>query len=197
MFDAYSKLLKGDTIFTSNDWSHARMVVEVTVSKNNAGAINPNRSIVKCVEQTNAFDTSRTDVKTTWRVDKSYTFAELFEEGYLPATYEPLQTGISHVPYITLNAENKPNTLARNTLVGNVRSNYPLRYVVLEILDSNGNVAKEYIVRGLMDDYAYGLRKFSYNLFGNGLEKGNYTFILTAGIAIGEYEFERVNFTVE
>lgn len=197
MYNAYAELKKGDTLYTSNDWTHARMVVEVDVIKNAAGVINPNRSIVKCIEQTNTFDTSRSDVKTTWWVDKTYTFAALFEEGYLPATYEPLQTGISHIPYITLDAENKPNVLAKNTLAGNVRSNYPLRYVVLEIFDENGNIAKEYTVRGLMDDYAYGLRKYSINLFGDGLEKGNYTFVLTAGIAIGEYEFERVAFTVE
>lgn len=197
MYESYSLLQKGDTIFTSDDWTHARMVVEVSVNKNAAGVINPNRSIVKCIEQTNTFDTSRSDVKTTWWVDKTYTFATLFEDGYLPSTYEALQTGISHIPYITLDSENKPNTLAKNTLAGNIRSNYPLRYVVLEVFDRNGNIAKEYTIRGLMTDYAYGLRKYSFNLFGDGLGKGDYTFVLTAGLAIGEYEFERIDFTVE
>ena len=197
MYDAYSKLQKGDTVFTSNDWSHARMVVEVEVTRNNAGTLNPRRSVVKCIEQTNTFDSARSDVKTTWWVDKTYTFEQLFDDGYLPATYESLQTGVSHIPYITLDAENKPNALAKSMLMGNVRSNYPLRYVVLEIFDKDGNIEKEYTVRGLMDDYVHGLRKYSFNLFGNGLEKGDYTFVLTAGLAMGEYEFERVNFTVE
>ena len=47
-----------------------------------------------------------------------------------------------------------------------------------------------------MEDYAFGLRRYSYDLFGNGLEKGEYTFVLTAGIALGEYEFERIDFVV-
>ncbi|MBQ6702950.1 MAG: hypothetical protein IJN17_08375 [Clostridia bacterium] len=197
IFDAYSKLQKGDTIITVNNWVHARMVVDVTIVKNNAGVLNTRRSVVKCVEQTNAFDTSRSDVKTTWRVDKMYTFEELYADGYLPATYEELQTGISHIPYITLDVENTPNVLAKGQLLGNVRSNYPVRYVILEVLGENGEVVKEYTVRGQMNDYAFGLRKYSYNLFGDGLEKGNYTFVMTAGIAAGEIEFERVAFTVE
>ena len=197
IFDAYSKLQKGDTIITVNNWVHARMVVDVTVTKNSAGILNTRRSVVKCVEQTNAFDASRSDVKTTWRVDKTYTFEELFADGYLPATYEEFQTGVSHIPYITLDAENTPNVLAKKMISGNVRSNYPVRYVVLEIFDEKGEIAKEYTVRGQMNDYAFGLRKYSYNLFGDGLEKGNYTFVMTAGIAAGEVEFERVEFTVE
>ncbi len=197
MFDAYTKLQPGDTIITVNSWVHARMVVDVNVTRNSAGMLNTRRSVVKCVEQTNAFDTSRSDVKTTWRVDKSYTFEELFEDGYLPATYEEFQTGISHIPYITLDAENNATALAKNMVSGNVRSNYPVRYVVLEIFNENGEIAKEYTVRGLMNDYVFGLRKYSYNLFGKGLEKGNYTFVMTAGIAAGEVEFERIPFTVE
>ena len=197
IFDAYTKLQKGDTLITVNNWVHARMVVDVTIVKNNAGVLNTRRSVVKCIEQTNAFDASRSDVKTTWRVDKVYTFEELFADGYLPATYEEFQTGITHVPYITLDVENTPNVLAKGQLLGNVRSNYPLRYVVLEVFGENGEVVTEYTVRGLMNDYAYGLRKYSYNLFGDGLEKGNYTFVMTAGIAAGEVEFERIPFTVE
>ncbi|MBQ4116762.1 MAG: hypothetical protein IJD37_05235, partial [Clostridia bacterium] len=100
-------------------------------------------------------------------------------------------------PYITLDTENSPTALAKGMLVGNVRSNYPVRYVILEVLNENGEVTKEYTVRGQMNDYAYGLRKYSYNLFGKGLEKGNYTFVMTAGIAAGEVEFERIPFTVE
>ena len=197
MFDAYTKLQPGDTIITVNSWVHARMVVDVTVTKNSAGILNTRRSVVKCVEQTNAFDTSRSDIKTTWRVDKSYTFEELFADGYLPATYEEFQTGISHIPYITLDAENSATAIAKGMISGNIRSNYPVRYVVLEILNENGEIAKEYTVRGAMNDYVFGLRKYSYNLFGSGLEKGNYTFVMTAGIAAGEVEFERIPFTVE
>lgn len=197
IFDAYTKLQPGDTIITVNNWVHARMVVDVNITMNNSGVLNSRRSVVKCVEQTNAFDTSRSDIKTTWRVDKTYTFEELFADGYLPATFEAFQTGVSHFPYITLDTENSPTALAKGMLVGNVRSNYPVRYVILEVLNENGEVEKEYTVRGQMNDYAYGLRKYSYNLFGKGLEKGNYTFVMTAGIAAGEVEFERIPFTVE
>lgn len=198
MYESYALLQKGDTLLTVNEWVHARMVVEVTVERNSSGVINPRRSVVKCIEQTNSFDKSRNDgVKTTWYVDHVYTFEKLYTDGYLPATFEAYTTGISHIPYITLDAENTPNVLAKEMIAGNVRSNYPVRYVVLEIFDESGKIAKEYTVRGAMNDYAYGLRKYSYNLFGDGLEKGNYTFVMTAGIAAGEIEFERVQFTVE
>ena len=197
MYEAYSLTQKGDTIITVNNWVHARMVVESHTEYSAAGKLNPRRSYIKCIEQTNSFDKTRTDgVKTTWFVEHVYTFDKLYEDGYLPATYEVFETGVSHIPYITLDAENKPEILAKGMVVGNVKSNYPLRYVVLEVFDKDGNTVKEYTVRGNMTDYAYGLRKFSYNLFGSGLEKGDYTFVLTAGIALGEHEFERVDFSV-
>lgn len=197
IYAAYALAQKGDVILSSNDWVHARMVVDVTVVKNNEGELNPNRSIIKCVEQTNALDTGRTDgVKTTWRVDKAYTFKQLFSDGYLPCTFEAFETGISHIPYIGLEEGNKDSNLSNKILTGVVRSNYPLRYVVLEILDENGEIVKEYTARGEMNDYTMGLRKHSKNLFGDGLEKGNYTFVMTAGIAAGETEFERIDFTV-
>lgn len=198
MYESYALAQKGDVVMKSDNTVHSRMVVDVTVVRNSSGAIDPVKSQVTCIEQTNTFDRTRNDhVNTTWFVDHKYTFENLYKNGYLPLTFEAYETGISHIPYITLSDEITPSMLAKASLVGDVRSNYPLRYVVLEILDENGETVREYISRGGMKDYGVGLRKCMFPFFGDTLEKGEYIFVLTAGIAMGEYEFERLQFSVE
>ena len=175
-----------------------KMAKKPVLVKGANGKINPNRSYLVTVEQTDTFDGTRKDgVNTTWWIDHQYTFSKLYETNYIPITFEVYETNVGVIPYITLDKEPNASALSKGVVDGTVTSNYPVRYVILEVLNQNGEVAKEYTVRGQMNDYAYGLRKYSYNLFGKGLEKGNYTFVMTAGIAAGEVEFERIPFTVE
>ena len=198
MFASYALLQKGDVVMKSDNTVHARMVVDTEIVLNETGRVDGEKSIVKCIEQTNSFDLTRSDhVKTTWFVDHEYTFENLYKNGYLPSTFAVYESGISRIPYLALDTEITSSMLVKGMLGGVVSSNYPLRYVVLEITDKNENTVKEYVSVCGMKDYSENLRKMSYPFFGDGLEKGEYTFILTAGLAIGEHEFKRVDFIVE
>lgn len=191
----------GDIVITKNDetsTSHIRMLVEpTTVVRNSAGKINPTRSYVKTIEQTNSFDPLRKDgVKTTWFVDHKYTFEDLIAKEYIPITLEIYNKEKSEceIPYLYLDDEITPSVLAKGAVVGTVKSNFPIRFVKAELLDSEGNLVKEVVVHDMHKTWSLPLRNHLSKLF-TGIQNGNYTLVLNAGIAIGNAELARVDFT--
>ena len=201
MYEAYASLKKGDIVVMQdliNDKSHLRVVAEdPVIEKNNAGKINKSRSYITCVEQTNSFDATRKDgVKTTWYLDHKYTFDSLITTYYVPVTLEIYDKHISEceVPYITLDNEITPAQVAKGALGSNIKSNFPIRYVHLDILDKSGVLVKRTKVYDMAKAYSVGLRKHSYAVV-DGLENGDYTFVVTAGIARDSAELARVDFT--
>ena len=63
-----------------------------------------------------------------------------------------------------------------------------------ELLDKNGNSVKHVVIHDMATVRSLPLRNHITPLFNN-LETGEYTFVLTAGIAIGNAELARVDFT--
>lgn len=206
MCEAYAKLRKGDGIGRKNqtkgyNFCHYRMITQspIVVYDEN-GKIDPIKSTVKCIEQTNKFDADRTDgIRTTWRVDKPYTFSELFKDFYLPVTlycYGKPRSMVN-VPYLYLEKEIKREQLEDKTFGENrVRSNFPLRYVRISIFDysgrfiltrEKGDIANTYEI-SLEDEFGDAL---------SSLEQGNYTLKLKAGIARGSHEFAQVDFELK
>lgn len=201
MYEAYAALKKGDIVIMQdliNDKSHLRVVAEdPVIVTNTAGKINKSRSYITCVEQTNSFDATRKDgVKTTWYLDHTYTFDSLITSYYVPVTLEIYNKHISEceVPYITLDNEITVAQITKGSIGANVKSNFPIRYVHLDILDKSGVLVKREKAYDMAKSYGVGLRKYSMNL-PEGLENGDYTFVLTAGIACGSAELARVDFT--
>ena len=201
MYEAYASLKKGDMVIMQdliNDKSHLRVVAEdPVIVKNTAGKINKSRSYITCVEQTNSFDATRTDgVKTTWYLDHVYTFDSLFTSNYVPVTLEIYnkQLGECEVPYLVLDNEITVAQITKGSIGANVKSNFPIRYVHLDILDKSGVLVKRVKAYDMAKAYGVGLRKYSMTL-PEGLENGDYTFVLTAGIARGSAELARVDFT--
>lgn len=202
MFDAYASLRKGDIVYDMNDIAtynmHLRVVVEdPTLAKTAAGKVIPSRSYITTIEQTNAFDKSRTDgVNTTWYVDHQYTFDNLYSKGYIPLSLKSYDKPLSEmeVPYIGLDTEITSSVLEKGIVQGMVKSNFPLVYVRVQILDKSGNVVLSQEKGELHKVYKFTLRKEFPDVFSN-LENGEYTFVLTAGIAPGNVEFARVDFT--
>ena len=150
------------------------------------------------IEQTNSFDKSRTDgVKTTWYVDHIYTFDALIEKNYVPITLESYNKEKSEceIPYLYLDNEITPEVLAKGTVANSsIKSNFPIRFMKAELLDKDGNSVKSTVVHDLHDTRSIPLRNHCSNLF-SGLENGEYTFVVTSGIAIGNAELARVEFT--
>ena len=199
MYEAYACADKGDVIMTNDDTKgvvHDRMVAEkAVVVKSANGKINGNRSYLVTVEQTDTFDSTRTDgVNTTWWIDHKYTFAKLYETNYVPVTFEVYETNKGVVPYITLDKEPNLSALSKGVVDGTVTSNYPVRYVHISILDANGKLLNREIQRNNYDVFKVNVKKYSINLF-EGIEAGNYTLLIEAGICRGDAELARVDFT--
>lgn len=199
IYEAYALADKGDVIMYNDDTKgvvHDRMVAEKAVVVRGAnGKINPNRSYLVTVEQTDTFDDTRTDgVNTTWWIDHKYTFSKLYETNYIPITFEVYETNKGVIPYITLDEEPNASALSKGIVDGTVASNYPLRYVHISILDENGNLLCREIQRNNYDVFKVSLRKHSIKLFGD-LKAGNYTLLIEAGICRGDAELARIDFT--
>lgn len=200
MWEAYASLKKGDMVIRQdliNDNSHLRVVAsDPVIVRNSAGKINKSRSYITCVEQTNAFDKTRTDgVKTTWYIDHMYTFDNLLATDYVPVTLEIYSKNIGEceVPYITLDTEITVPQIQKNALGSTVRSNFPIRYVHLDIYTKDGIFVKRAKAYDMATAYAVNLRKYSMTLT-EGLENGDYTLVVSAGIARGSAELARVDF---
>lgn len=201
IYNAYAQLKKGDIIFMKDDtkgMSHVRMLVEdPAIFTNDAGKIIPSRCSVKTIEQTNAFDKTRTDgVNTTWYVDHIYTFNALYESNYLPVTYESYEKDRSEMekPYLLLDKEITSEMLAKKTVSSAViKSNFPIRFVKIEILDKDNNVVSSKLKNNMDDTRNIPLRNQIAGLFNN-VPDGEYTLVITAGISRGSTEFARVDF---
>lgn len=204
MYEAFLQLKKGDIIFTKDYYEkgnsvHCRVVVEEpTIHKNGLGKLVPSRCSIKTIEQTNKFDETRTDgVKTTWYIDHTYSFTDLYNTYYVPVTLKSYEMSKSEMelPYILLDKEVTSEVLAKGAFSSSVKSNFPIRFVNVDILDKDGKVVSTGIKGDLHSTYNVALRNSFLTVF-DGLEKGvEYTFVLTAGISRGSAELARVDFT--
>lgn len=147
IFDAYTKLQLGDAILSagkSGQWNgtgHTRMVVSLNVERTPGGKINPNRSTIKTIEQTNAFD-KEASVKTNWYVFHEYTFATLYSQNYIPITVKELSETPEEPTFNTSNL-NTPSNVVRGKLKGIIYSNHVIKGVTVTISEKNGNTVLE------------------------------------------------------
>ena len=201
IYESYALADKGDVTMGKNDetWvTHVRMVAEKAVVVRGAnGKINPNRSYIVCVEQTDSWDTTRTDgVNTTWWMDHKYTFNSLHQAGWVIVSFDIYKDNVSVIPYIALDQEITADMLSKGNLVGTVSSDYPVNYVHLTIYNKAGKIVNRVVEQNTYEGNKVNLRKQSFNLFNDSLVPGTeYTFVLDAGIAHGNTEFCRIDFT--
>lgn len=200
MYECYALADMGDVILGKDDEravTHVRMVsAKAVVVRNGAGEINPNRSYLVCIEQTDSFDKTRKDVNTTWWVDHKYTFDTLAKSGWVPITFECYKDNISVYPYIALDELPTADMLSKGTLGGTVSTDYTLNYIHLSIYDKAGKLVNRVVKNNIFDGNKDNLRKHAFSLFNDSLKAGTeYTFVLDAGIAAGNAELCRVDFT--
>lgn len=196
---AYAACDAGDILYLSiTGTGHTRMVDKVVYERDANGNIDPARSYILTIEQTNAWDKERPGVNSTWWIDHKYTFATLYSKNFYPVTLNtfhedtPLETA-----YILYNGKNSPDT-AVIRLNGTVSSNFPLTYLLLTLKDSEGRTvsfAKAYR-NDFTQFYSADLEDYREELF-NGVAKGTYTFTARAGIARGGVDLESFEVTVE
>ncbi|MBQ4116831.1 MAG: hypothetical protein IJD37_05595 [Clostridia bacterium] len=198
VFEAYASVKSGDIINKIKPGTgHARMARSVTVVRDSDGKINPEESIVYCIEQTNEFDKTRTDRKTTWWIDRAYTFQKLWNTNFMPLTLdifhtkEPLKDA-----YIAFDGKND-NCSIKTGINGTVSSNFPLAYVRAYIKNTEGNTVSEIYKYKFAKQYDLDLSDYYSELNIQNLPDGKYTYTLRAGIGRGGCEIEKFDFTID
>lgn len=204
-FAALTTLKKGDAILTR--WTtengghagHIRMLVgEPTVTKKGNGEINPGRSYVTTIEQTNSMDKERKDgVNTCWYVNHTYTFQKLYESGYVPVSCDALISD-KFEPYQELKIKasgiNSKKTLANTkSLMGEVTANYAIQKAEVKLERDDGTVIFDSVSKPR--SYVFKLTGVKYTANNEPLPAGNYVFTVSITTACGETEAYRAEYT--
>lgn len=197
VYKAYSMLDKSDILYKSvRPAGHTRMVDYVKTEKTLAGDLNYSRSYIACIEQTNAWDRERPGVNSTWYIDHKYTFANLYDNGFMPVTLcafhngEPLEDA-----WILFDGENTPESVLEY-FFGTVSSNFPLNYVRFTLEDASGKTVRETKAFHFDKRYSLSIKKYQYDVFG-GVPAGTYKFVIRAGIGRGGCDVLTMDVTVK
>lgn len=146
MFNAYAQLRMGDSIVYWKDGAgHSRLCAsDAVVVRDEFGNINGHYSYIVTHEQ--GVTDIDTDAKTytSWRVNYTYTFDNLFTHYYLPVTIKEFITGEFEVPTCTLEDGVSDSRMGLTT--GTVTSNYAMDYVNMVITDEEGNEVFNHIM---------------------------------------------------
>ncbi len=136
LYEAYGQLRMADGIVCQYEgMHHIRMIAaDAVVIRDQDGLIDPTYSYVLCHEQGSV--SRDTNFYTSWKLDHKYTFANLYEEFYMPFTCEEFLTGEMETPEAKL--EGAVGGKAGLT-TGVVVANYFVDSVTLAITDENGN----------------------------------------------------------
>lgn len=197
VYEAFATLDKGDILFKCIPGSgHTRFVTKVEVSRTVTGKLNPTRSYVYVIENTNAwYDNNQ---NTTWWIDKKYTFDKLWDTEFMPITLDTYFDDDDKVwdAYIWFTGNNTPEQITTK-YTGRVVSNFPINYVHLTIKDSSGNVVKEVLKNNLSESFEIDMFREAFNLKLNDLPAGTYQYNLKAGIARGAANLENFEFTIK
>ncbi|MBQ4116835.1 MAG: hypothetical protein IJD37_05615 [Clostridia bacterium] len=197
VYEAFTTLDKGDILFKCIPGSgHTRFVTKVEVSKTMSGKLNPSRSYVYVIENTNAwYDNNK---NTTWFVDKKYTFDKLWSTEFMPITLDTYFNDNDKVwdAYIWFTGKNTPEQIT-SKLTGKISSNFPINFMYITIEDQNGNIVKKHIKNNITEAFEIDLFRETFGLKLNELPAGTYKYTLKAGIARGSATIESFEFTVK
>ena len=135
MYEAYAQLRMADGIVCQyTGMHHIRMIAaDAVVVRDQDGLIDSTYSYVLCHEQ--GFVSRDTNFYTSWKLDHKYTFANLYEEYYVPFTCEEFLTGEMETPEAKL--EGGMGGRAGLT-TGVVTANYFVDSVQMIITDESG-----------------------------------------------------------
>ena len=154
MYAAYSLLQPADAVVHNNDGSgHAMMITQVSVATGKNGQILGNTSFVTIMDQTSGNQTKEVslfdetigaEVYPIGNLEKVYTFAQLYEKGYLPITCRELIDPAPVTETLELIAagqteESLAGVLGARTL----ESSRAIALITLTVADGDGNAVLE------------------------------------------------------
>lgn len=196
MAKSYALLKPGDVVLKHvvvQDAGHARIVSEApTIVYTETNNIDISKSYIKTIEQTNLWDDT-TDIKTTWWVNRTYTFGDLINNNFVPLrpidyVEKPKDAYVASEGLITAD-----EIFEAKKLKGTVFSNHYITELEISITNESGaeiynqkvypNAKKVYL-----EDIKYAPKLYKFN-------NGTYNFKIKASLAFGtktlaDYSFD-------
>lgn len=150
MYEAYALLLPADGIsMYTGSAGHVRMVSgKANVVRNPNGTINPERSSITFLDQTDAWTTATQPngkiIKIQGGVDVTVSFRSLYNSGYLPFRIPELagKDGVQKAELSFSQSDSSASVAALSS--AKVRANYPLSDVTVTVKNSAGAVKYRY-----------------------------------------------------
>ena len=191
IYECYSLLREGDVVwalFRVNESSlgeHIRFVISDAVTKYNSdGSINPRKSYIRIIEQTSMIFENTDGTCSTWRT-KSYTFRELYVDGYIPYTMEAYsKTSVEYPEFSTEDVNISGSVDMYDLMSGRINCNYNIFGLEAVISDENGNT----VTTGISYPYTItaDLSKMKFSVPLSEVAAGKYHYTLKATIGYGE-----------
>ena len=160
MFAAYAQLLKADAVVMAPESGsgHTMMIVETHVEKN-GDTIDGEKSYVIVIDQISSYLSKEKyeyneelgeNVYLCGRLDAKFTFAKLYEQGYLPVTCKEF-IDPSPLPEETVTDSETEHT-KETIFKGVFQSPYRISSVTITITDKDGNVVQQMTGFGKQDE---------------------------------------------
>lgn len=151
MYESYALLQQSDAVVYAKASGHTMLVTGNTLVRAEDGTVDGEKSYITTVHQTRtymkddtkAFDeTLGEDVYQIYGIDDTYTYAALFEKGYLPMTCQALIDPNWEIPEPTV-TDSLTQPTGEAMFEGEFVSNYFISFVDLVVKDAQGNVVQQ------------------------------------------------------
>lgn len=194
IYNCYAMLRAGDSLFVlfADASEHVMLVTgDPVLQRDGNGTLIPEMCSVPVLELNSAIH-DRGSYKTNWNED-SYSFAQLYETGFIPLTMEAFSRESSETPaFETDGVEIAPEAGFHALMSGQVRSNYNIFQLRAVITDAQGNevltaVSYPNSLRADLAELSYGAALLD-------LPAGDYHYTLTAKLGFGEAVVEDTDF---
>ena len=151
MYESYAFLQLADAVVYAKASGHTMLVTGNTVVRKEDGTIDGENSFITTVHQTSSYmkketkafdETYGEDVYQIYGIDDVYTYAKLFESGYLPLTCQALTDPNWQIPEPAV-TDSVTQPGAENMFEGEFVSNYFISFVDCIVKDESGAVVQQ------------------------------------------------------
>lgn len=151
MYESYALLQLADAVVYAKSSGHTMLVTGNTVVRKEDGTIDGENSFITTVHQTRSYMKNETkafdetygeDVYQIYGIDDVYTYAKLFESGYLPLTCQALTDPNWQIPEPAV-TDSLAQPGPQNMFEGEFVSNYFISFVDCIVKDESGAVVQQ------------------------------------------------------
>ena len=198
MSQFYAQLKPGDVVLkhlVSQDAGHTRIVSGgPVIYRNSDDTINFKKSYITTIERTNAWD-KQVSHHTTWFVDHSYTFEELYKSNFVPLTPADYTKNVSRAAITPTDIITSDEIVDARKLKGELKSNHYMTQITATITNDNDKVIYEKSI--FPNTKYYNLYDFAFRPELYNYKSGTYHFTLEASVAFGTKTIADFDFELE